>query len=160
MKLEVNLDWDEQSKKQVSLAAVIHAVCDVFKVSREQLLSPKRPAYLASARQAAYYLGWRDTRNSTPQIGRAMERDHTSVLAGRNVCIERMRHDEESSKNVEKAADLSQVYNKARREMLATSSERVRERVRKILEEESKRLEAKGAVCRKGAAESFFNPNG
>ena len=158
--IKLHFDLEKDDEENVSLAAVIDAVCDVFKVGRSQLLSPKRPAYLARARQAAYYLGWLKTKNSTPMIGRYMERDHTSVIYGRDTCIRHMKNDEEYAKNVEKAFELSKRYHKIRQIQSKAEAERFTKRVQKILEEESQRVDPKIMAGGDRAVADFYNSEG
>ena len=57
------------------------AACAFFQVSLEELLSPRRSAHLAWARQVAMYLTRELTSESLPAIGRHFGgRDHTTVL--------------------------------------------------------------------------------
>jgi chromosomal replication initiator protein len=62
------------------------ATCSALAVSREDLLSPKRTARVAHARQLAIYLSRELTSLSLAQIAREFNRDHTTIMyAIRNV---------------------------------------------------------------------------
>jgi chromosomal replication initiator protein len=63
-----------------SVAAVQEAVCSVVGVTAGDLLSPKRTARVARARQLAIYLTRELTSLSLTQIARAFQRDHSTVL--------------------------------------------------------------------------------
>jgi chromosomal replication initiator protein len=69
-----------------SATAIQEAVCTLLRVRREDLLSPKRTARVARARQLAMYLTREMTELSLVQIAREFGRDHSTVLhAIRNV---------------------------------------------------------------------------
>mgnify|MGYP000224034907 FL=1 len=58
---------------------IIRATCTVTGVTRNELLSGRRPAEFVHARHIAMYLAREYTTLSLPQIGRAMNKDHTTV---------------------------------------------------------------------------------
>jgi chromosomal replication initiator protein len=69
-----------------SIRVIQDATCSVLAVSREDLLSPKRTARVAHARQLAIYLSRELTSLSLAQIAREFNRDHTTIMyAIRNV---------------------------------------------------------------------------
>ena len=56
-------------------------VCKYFKISKNEMLSPRRSRYLVRPRQTAIYLTKSLTSKSLPEIGRAFSnRDHTTVI--------------------------------------------------------------------------------
>ena len=56
-------------------------VCKFFKISKNEMLSPRRSRYLVRPRQTARYLAKMLTSKSLPEIGRAFSnRDHTTVI--------------------------------------------------------------------------------
>ena len=59
--------------------------CRLFKVTRHELRSDRRNRKIVLARQFLVYWTCRWTKLSLPQIGRLMQRDHTTVLSSRNV---------------------------------------------------------------------------
>jgi len=62
---------------------VIDAVSKVTNIPRHELCSPRRLRYLLPARMAVYFIAYKHTGKSFPQIGRAVGgRDHTTVLHG------------------------------------------------------------------------------
>jgi hypothetical protein len=68
---------------QVTVSAIINAVCEQFSVSRSALLSNRRTADVVDLRQCAMWLCREFTRQSLPAIGRKFGgRDHTTVLHG------------------------------------------------------------------------------
>lgn len=58
---------------------IIRATCTVTGITRNELLSGRRPAEFVHARHIAMYLAREYTTLSLPQIGRAMNKDHTTV---------------------------------------------------------------------------------
>jgi chromosomal replication initiator protein len=70
----------EPSQSQPTVLAIQEAVCSVLGVSREDLLSSKRTARVARARQLAMYLTRDLTSLSLAQIARQFKRDHSTVL--------------------------------------------------------------------------------
>jgi chromosomal replication initiator protein len=66
-------------RPSVGIDAIQEAVCDRFGVSFLELLSPRRLGSLVDARHAAVWLA-RQAGYSLPAIGRAFDRDHTTVL--------------------------------------------------------------------------------
>ncbi len=56
-------------------------VCKYFKISKNEMLSPRRSRYLVRPRQTAIYLSKMLTSKSLPEIGRSFaNRDHTTVI--------------------------------------------------------------------------------
>lgn len=63
------------------LEKIITRICRAMKVSRREVLSPRRNIPAVLARQAIMYWAYRLTTLSLPQIGRRLgDRDHTTVL--------------------------------------------------------------------------------
>ena len=58
---------------------IIRSTCTVTGITRNELLSGRRPAEFVHARHIAMYLAREYTTLSLPQIGRAMNKDHTTV---------------------------------------------------------------------------------
>lgn len=67
-------------RPNASVSAVIKAVCDLYAISRPELLSPSRHALAVRARHAACYLSRKLTRLSFQQIAAKLNRDHTVVI--------------------------------------------------------------------------------
>lgn len=68
----------------------ILAVSREFRIPLPRLLGERRAREIARPRQIAMWLAVRATGSSLPQIGRALNRDHTTVLHGIGV-IEDLR---------------------------------------------------------------------
>jgi chromosomal replication initiation ATPase DnaA len=70
------------------------AVCAAFGVTRLDLLSHRRQAHLAGARQVAMWLARWHTPFSYPEIGRRFDkRDHTTIIHGVSRVAQRMADD-------------------------------------------------------------------
>jgi len=91
----------------VSVKAVVIAVSQEAGISTEQLLGRSRTHALARYRHLAFVLAHELTHEPMMQIGRAMNRDHSTVWAGMKRCRERMLHD----------ADLEEAYNRVYRKL-------------------------------------------
>lgn len=78
--------WRENT---LPLDTIIRRICKALKVTHLNLASGRRDARTALARQAVFYWAVRRTCLSLPQIGRQMGRDHTTVLHGKRVYVEK-----------------------------------------------------------------------
>lgn len=85
------------------VADIIPAACEVFEVSRRLLLSEARSKHIVLARQAVIYLARELTDVSFPQIGRMLNRDHSTVVYSYHVAKKRMQDDAEYARLVDKA---------------------------------------------------------
>jgi chromosomal replication initiator protein len=70
----------DRTNPRPTVSSIQEAVCSVLKVSREDLLSPKRTALITRARHLAMYLTRDLTSLSLTEIARAFNRDHSTVL--------------------------------------------------------------------------------
>ena len=86
----------------VSVKDVVIAVSREAGISTEQLLGRSRVHALARYRHLAFVLAHELTHEPMMQIGRAMNRDHSTVWAGMRRCRERMLHD----------VELEETYNR------------------------------------------------
>ncbi len=80
-----------------SLEQIQEAVCAVEGISREQLLSPRRSAKIARARQLAMFIARELTALSLVEIARGFDRDHTTVLHAIRAVTERTSADPATS---------------------------------------------------------------
>ncbi|MQX36848.1 helix-turn-helix domain-containing protein [Roseospira navarrensis] len=76
-----------------SIAAIIDATAEAWGVTRRDLLADRRAQNLAVPRQAAMTLARDLTMASLPVIGRAFDRDHTTVLHAVRRTAERAARD-------------------------------------------------------------------
>ncbi len=69
------------SENKVTIDFIQTIVCKFFKISKNEMLSPRRSRYLVRPRQVAIYLSKMLTSKSLPEIGRSFSnRDHTTVI--------------------------------------------------------------------------------
>ena len=68
-------------ENKVTIDIIQTIVCKDFKISKNEMLSPRRSRYLVRPRQTAIYLSKMLTSKSLPEIGRCFSnRDHTTVI--------------------------------------------------------------------------------
>ena len=72
---------------------VLHAVCEEFGASVEEVMSKRRPDRVASARHAAYYLMRTYSGKTFEEVGRVFGRDHSAVMRGCQSVCERCKTD-------------------------------------------------------------------
>jgi chromosomal replication initiation ATPase DnaA len=73
-----------------SLEHIANRMCKVFGFTRDEVRSKRRgDVAMSFCRQAIVYWAVRRTGRSLPQIGRWMNRDHTTILHSRRVYIEK-----------------------------------------------------------------------
>ena len=69
------------TESKVDIDNIQTIVCKYFKISKNEMLSPRRSRYLVRPRQTAIYLAKMLTSKSLPEIGRSFaNRDHTTVI--------------------------------------------------------------------------------
>ena len=92
------------SENKVTIDTIQTIVCKFFKISKNEMLSPRRSRYLVRPRQTAIYLAKMLTSKSLPEIGRAFSnRDHTTVIHSVKT-IEKLR---KHSRTIENLRNLS-----------------------------------------------------
>lgn len=68
------------ARRQPTIDEIQTAACDVLRVSRAELESPRRATNVVRARQLAIYVARNSTSASLAEIARAFGRDHSTVL--------------------------------------------------------------------------------
>ncbi len=96
----------------VNIDTIQTIVCRFYKISKNEMLSPRRSRYLVRPRQIAIYLAKMLTSKSLPEIGRSFSnRDHTTVIHSVKT-IERLRkEDSELNINIDSLKNKI-LYNK------------------------------------------------
>lgn len=74
--------------QNIGIASIMLLVCEHFKVSKENLLGPKRAKCIAKPRQIAMALCKEFTGASFPTVGLFFNRDHTTVIHACNAVKE------------------------------------------------------------------------
>lgn len=69
------------------------AVAEAFTVTSDDIAGRVRTRALAEARQCFYLVARRCTRLSLPELGKAIGRDHSTILDGVRKAQKRMLHD-------------------------------------------------------------------
>ncbi len=100
------------TENKVDIDTIQTIVCKFFKISKNEMLSPRRSRYLVRPRQVAIYLSKMLTSKSLPEIGRSFSnRDHTTVIHSVKT-IERLRkEDSELNINIDSLKNKI-LYNK------------------------------------------------
>ena len=82
------------TENKVDIDNIQTIVCKYFKISKNEMLSPRRSRYLVRPRQTAIYLAKMLTSKPLPEIGRSFaNRDHTTVIHSVKT-IEKLRKDD------------------------------------------------------------------
>jgi chromosomal replication initiator protein len=88
-------------RPRVTVEAVQNAVCELFSITREELVSAERAMRVAWPRQIAMYLAREHTSETLPAIGRQFGgRAHTTVMHAVRRTTERLLVDSEASDTV------------------------------------------------------------
>ena len=100
------------TENKVDIDTIQTIVCKFYKISKNEMLSPRRSRYLVRPRQTAIYLAKMLTSKSLPEIGRSFaNRDHTTVIHSVKT-IERLRkEDSELNTNIDSLKNKI-LYNK------------------------------------------------
>ena len=90
------------SENKVTIDLIQTTVCKFFKISKNEMLSPRRSRYLVRPRQTAIYLSKMLTSKSLPEIGRAFSnRDHTTVIHSVKTIDKLRKEDNELNINID-----------------------------------------------------------
>ncbi len=90
------------SENRVTIDTIQTIVCKFFKISKNEMLSPRRSRYLVRPRQTAIYLAKILTSKSLPEIGRAFSnRDHTTVIHSVKTIEKLKKEDNELNINID-----------------------------------------------------------
>ena len=95
-------DLLDLSENKVTIDSIQTVVCKFFKISKNEMLSPRRSRYLVRPRQTAIYLSKILTSKSLPEIGRAFSnRDHTTVIHSVKTIDKLRKEDNELNINID-----------------------------------------------------------
>tara|TARA_Y100000996_G_scaffold193338_1_gene151491 strand:- start:1767 stop:3179 length:1413 start_codon:yes stop_codon:yes gene_type:complete len=90
------------SENKVTIDNIQTIVCKHFKISKNEMLSPRRSRYLVRPRQTAIYLAKMLTSKSLPEIGRSFSnRDHTTVIHSVKTIEKLRKEDNELNVNID-----------------------------------------------------------
>jgi hypothetical protein len=143
-----------KAEEHVGIVSIIEAVCKVFEITEDELMSRCRSMRLTVPRQTVYYLSWLYTKRSFPSIGAFMDKDHTTVLYGRDKILEKKAKDKDLAQKIEEAKELAFEI-ELKKELAARQElsmiQRALEREKEIETETQRRLEkARKALSKKG----------
>lgn len=94
-----------QAARPASIGRLLDAVAAEFGVAAADLLGPRRFPRLSLPRQVVMFLASERLDRTLGQIGRALNRDHTTVLHGVTSIRRRMGADPDFAARVERVAD-------------------------------------------------------
>ena len=122
--LEKHIEVDGLTTRRNSFASIARATSRVFDVSLDELKGRGRSNNLIKPRHVIYYLANTELKLSLTNIGRLMNRDHTSILHGVNSVREKMRIDFQLAKDCEKVLALSQEIEDERQKFINEQAEK------------------------------------
>ena len=79
--------YNKQESLVVPLEEVVNYVCDVFKISLQELMYRNRKQRYVVARQCYYFTAWLMNAYSLAEIGKYINRDHSIVLYAVKQCL-------------------------------------------------------------------------
>ena len=90
------------SENKITIDLIQSTVCKFFKISKNEMLSPRRSRYLVRPRQVAIYLTKILTSKSLPEIGREFSnRDHTTIIHSVKTIEKLKNENSELSSNID-----------------------------------------------------------
>ncbi|MDD7593863.1 MAG: chromosomal replication initiator protein DnaA [Peptoniphilaceae bacterium] len=95
------LKMEEHSEAELSTDEIIRRVADFYSLKADDLTSKSRQGAIVLPRQVAMYLCRELTNASLMHIGRAFDRDHTTVMHAVDKIRDRMRVDETIKSDIE-----------------------------------------------------------
>tara|TARA_B100001175_G_scaffold165963_1_gene140719 strand:- start:128 stop:850 length:723 start_codon:yes stop_codon:yes gene_type:complete len=100
------------NENNVNIDSIQTLVCKFYKISKNEMLSPRRSRYLVRPRQIAIYLAKMLTSKSLPEIGRSFSnRDHTTVIHSVKTIEKLRKEDNELNMNIDSLKNKI-LYNK------------------------------------------------
>ena len=96
---------DEVIIRRLSVDEIVKAVCSVYNVNHNDIISANRTQPLATARQVAMFISVKLTGKSLPTIGEEFKRNHTTVLHGAQSIQKRLDVEPELKKLVEQITE-------------------------------------------------------
>jgi len=99
-------------ENKVTIDLIQSTVCKFYKISKNEMLSPRRSRYLVRPRQTAIYLTKILTSKSLPEIGREFSnRDHTTIIHSVKTIEKLKKDDPELNNNIDTLKNKI-LYNK------------------------------------------------
>lgn len=84
-----------------TLEQVLKVVCDYYNVSKQDVISEKKPKKIAKARQIYFYLGYELTKNSHAKVAEYINRLHPCTIYSHNKTAIEMQIYKHRKKEVE-----------------------------------------------------------
>lgn len=86
-------DFLNISDMTITKDGIVSAVCDYYKVTKDEIIGKKRTTEIVNARFIAIYLLRTLTDMSSPEIGKEFQRDHTTVLNAETKISDKLKAD-------------------------------------------------------------------
>jgi len=134
----------EENTEEFTMGSALKAVCKVFEVREDDLLSPHRASYITTPRFALMYLGCYMTNNSTTTVGRFLNRDHTTIIHGRNRASQLRRTNKAFAERLEQSEELAIEYDRQRRQKLNNYKREIEKRMETACQRVAKTGELSG----------------
>lgn len=88
------------NRQRVTVEQVIEVVCEYYEVAYNDMVGRSRQREIAHPRQVVMYLAREETEASLPEIGAALNRDHTTVMHGYDRIATALESDNELRREV------------------------------------------------------------
>jgi chromosomal replication initiation ATPase DnaA len=132
MNIKITIDEDCKPVENYTLNSLIKAVCDMFAVSKDDLIGMNRMAYIVTPRHVLYYMGYTYTPNTLPALGMKLKRDHTSVLYGVQKIRERKMKNKALAQKIEETHMLALAYEEQAQNGLDSIRDEVKDMIERI----------------------------
>lgn len=136
--MNVNIEIKDDvlnTEYKYTLQSLVRAVSDVFAVSKDDLLSQNRMAYIVTPRHVLYYMAYINTAHSTNTLGREVGRDHTTILYAVDKIRGQMLKNKALKTKITEIHLLAERYEDERQNHLGKLREEVEEMVYRINQE-------------------------
>lgn len=92
--------------ERLYLKQIVEKLLPCFEITEQELYGKSRLGHLVDARMIVVYLALKTGNYTLVQIGRAFQRDHSTMVYYRNTVNDRMRFDKVYRERVERAEKL------------------------------------------------------
>lgn len=140
MNIKISLDEEYKAVENYTLGSLVKAICDMFAVSKDDLIGSNRMAYIVTPRHILYYMGYTYTQNTLPALGMKLDRDHTTILYGVQKIRERKLKNKALAQKIEETHMLALAYEEQMQNGLESIREEVQDMIERIKKEKFRGL--------------------
>ena len=130
MNINIKIEDELQEEYHYTLGSLARAICDLFVVRKEDLLSRKRMAHIVTPRHVLYYMGYTRTHHTLNTLANYLDRDHTTILYG----VQKIRSQYMGNKALQLKMDEVDLLATAYEEKRQKNLEDIREEVQVMVE--------------------------